>query len=358
MSRPQVPPDSIVGRADAFAPPFACSWTDAGLNAVLVHLAGELDVDGTPQLEQTLRDPASQPQLIVVDMRDLEFMDSSGVHAIVDASARVRQLGRRLVVLRGPPEVDRLFTLTGKADYVETGDADRSPVRAPARRTVPRERRRPCARRRRDRADRARELRPHRADAGLRPAARRPRRRGLARVGRDPALARPARPRHHLHPDRAGHHRRLPPALHPSQLQDRPHAASAAGGARLDGGRGPGDRMGGHPPQAPSLLGPARRPAQPPRRPGAGMARDPARARPRARRLDVPRPGHGQPRRATPRTCWPTATCASSAARSPCGSPSASPSRSAWAFVLTGSIAGGLTGCCGAGWCGCWSCIT
>ena len=89
-----------------------------------MHLAGELDVDTTPQLEQTLRDPDSQARLVVLDMRDLAFMDSSGVHAIVNASARARRLGRRLVILRGPPDVDRVFALTGNTADVEDGDVD------------------------------------------------------------------------------------------------------------------------------------------------------------------------------------------------------------------------------------------
>ena len=42
-----------------------------------------------------------QAQLVVLDLRELAFMDSSGVHAIVNASIRARQVGRRLVLLRG-----------------------------------------------------------------------------------------------------------------------------------------------------------------------------------------------------------------------------------------------------------------
>ena len=122
MPRPHVSDDSIAGRAHAVAPPFDCSWTDGGLNAAWVHLAGELDVDTTPQLEQALRAPDSQAQLIVLDMRDLEFMDSSGVHTIVNEGARARRLGRRLVILRGPPDVDRVFALTGNTGRVEDGD--------------------------------------------------------------------------------------------------------------------------------------------------------------------------------------------------------------------------------------------
>ena len=122
MPRHRVSPESIAGQAHVLAPAFDCSWRDGGLNAAWVHLAGELDVDTTPHLERTLRDPHSQAHLVVLDMRDVDFMDSCGVHAIVNAGAHVRRLGRRLVILRGPPDVDRLFALTGNARYVEDGD--------------------------------------------------------------------------------------------------------------------------------------------------------------------------------------------------------------------------------------------
>ena len=122
MPRPHVLPDSIAGRAHALAPPFACFWTKGGLNAAWVQVVGELDVDTTPQLEQTLREPRAQ--LVVLDLRELAFMDSCGVHAIVNAGARARQLGRRLVLLRGPPRVDRVFGLTGTSTDVENGYMD------------------------------------------------------------------------------------------------------------------------------------------------------------------------------------------------------------------------------------------
>jgi anti-sigma B factor antagonist len=60
----------------------------------------------------------------VLDLRELDFMDCSGVHTIVDASSRARQAGRRLVLLRGPPNVDRVLTLTGSAGDLEIGDLD------------------------------------------------------------------------------------------------------------------------------------------------------------------------------------------------------------------------------------------
>jgi anti-anti-sigma factor len=122
MPRPQVTPDSIAGRAHALAPPFACFWTQSGLNAAWVQVLGELDIETTPQLERMLREPKSR--LVVLDLRELAFMDSSGVHAIVNASARARQLGRRLVLLRSPPDVDRVFGLTGNCVDIENGDLE------------------------------------------------------------------------------------------------------------------------------------------------------------------------------------------------------------------------------------------
>jgi anti-anti-sigma factor len=124
MPRPLDVREPILSRANVLAPRFDCSWTDGPLNATWVHLTGELDIDTTPRLEQTLSDPGSQARLVVLDMRELAFMDSSGVHAIVNASARARQRGRRLVVLRGPPDVDRVFSLTGNAGDVESGEVE------------------------------------------------------------------------------------------------------------------------------------------------------------------------------------------------------------------------------------------
>ena len=116
-------------RADALPPPFACSCTNGGLDAARVHVGGELDIATTPQLERTL--DASQARLVVLDLRELAFIDSRGIHAIVRAGIRARQAGRRLVLVRVPSNVDRILTLTGSSDQVEIGDVD--PVAPPVR---------------------------------------------------------------------------------------------------------------------------------------------------------------------------------------------------------------------------------
>ena len=89
-----------------------------------------------------------------------------------------------------------------------------------------------------------------------------------------------------------------PPPVHASQLQDDPWSARRPRDPRLDVGGGTGDRMGRDAPQAPQLLGPPGRSAQPACRSGGRLARRAPRSRARAHRLDVPRQGHGQPARA------------------------------------------------------------
>ena len=117
-------PGSSASR-DRVPPGFVCSWTDGGQDAAWMHVPGELDIATVPQMQRTLREPHLEARLVVLDLRQLDFIDVSGVHAIVNASIRARRDGRRLVLLRGPPNVDRMFTLTGSSDDIELGDLER-----------------------------------------------------------------------------------------------------------------------------------------------------------------------------------------------------------------------------------------
>ena len=87
--------DSIVASAELPQPAFVCSHTNSGRDAAWLHVAGELDIATTPQLAQTLRDAEPHARLIALDLGDVTFMDCSGVHVIVDASRRARDVGRR-----------------------------------------------------------------------------------------------------------------------------------------------------------------------------------------------------------------------------------------------------------------------
>jgi anti-anti-sigma factor len=79
-----------------------------------LELFGELDLATAATLEDELKSAeASGAQAIVLDLSGLTFMDSTGLRTILDADRRLRRIGRRLCLVRGPRSVDRVFTLTG-----------------------------------------------------------------------------------------------------------------------------------------------------------------------------------------------------------------------------------------------------
>jgi anti-anti-sigma factor len=80
--------------------------------AVLVGLFGELDISQVEQVEKVLAGAeAKQPRLLVMDLRGLEFMDSSGIRLVVEADLRAREEDRRLILIRGSEAVHRVFTI-------------------------------------------------------------------------------------------------------------------------------------------------------------------------------------------------------------------------------------------------------
>src|SRR3712207_5793270 len=81
--------------------------------SVRLALRGELDISSAPQVEEALgRIESEHPGLLVIDLRELAFMDSTGLRTVVSADARAREEGRRLAVVRGPEPVDRIFAVT------------------------------------------------------------------------------------------------------------------------------------------------------------------------------------------------------------------------------------------------------
>jgi anti-anti-sigma factor len=122
MSIKLVPPEPMFGGTGP--PPastFGCSWSYGRFDSAITRVAGELDISTTPRLRQTLRACLLQARRVVLDLHEVEFIDSSGVHAIVDAGVRARQEGRRLVLVRVPAHVHRVFALSESLHEVEIG---------------------------------------------------------------------------------------------------------------------------------------------------------------------------------------------------------------------------------------------
>ena len=92
--------------------PFRVDVSREGDTARL-RLAGELDLDTTPILQAkiaALRETGVRS--LVLDLTGLEFIDSSGLHCILDWDAESRQDGFTIALIPGPPAVRRIFELT------------------------------------------------------------------------------------------------------------------------------------------------------------------------------------------------------------------------------------------------------
>jgi anti-sigma B factor antagonist len=92
--------------------------------ATVIAVSGELDLASSPALQEELdRVYGSESDLLIIDLRDLDFMDSTGLSVLVRAHQRAEQEGRRLAMVKGPQQVQRLLSLTGVADRLTLVDA-------------------------------------------------------------------------------------------------------------------------------------------------------------------------------------------------------------------------------------------
>ena len=85
-------------------------------------LRGELDISTAEELEKRLQ--AVESNRVVLDLRELEFIDSSGVRVLVVMARQFDESGRELALIRGADEVDRVLRLTGIDEQIEVVDAE------------------------------------------------------------------------------------------------------------------------------------------------------------------------------------------------------------------------------------------
>jgi anti-anti-sigma factor len=94
-------------------------------DTVQVHLAvtGDLDLYRAPAFDDALVEIEGEKwPTIVLDLRELEFLDSMALRLIMRTQARAQQDGRRLLIVRGPAFLDRVLDLAGLADHLELVD--------------------------------------------------------------------------------------------------------------------------------------------------------------------------------------------------------------------------------------------
>ena len=79
-----------------------------------VHLKGELDLATEDAFREALAEAeGSDASLVVIDLRELRFIDFSGVRALLAAVDRAGRNAHRVVFTKGSPAVERTFALAG-----------------------------------------------------------------------------------------------------------------------------------------------------------------------------------------------------------------------------------------------------
>lgn len=83
-------------------------------DVVWLRIAGTIDLESASQVAMAIALlEAEAPGQIVIDLRDVDLVDSAGLRVIVDAETRARRDGRSLTIAANPEGiVRRLLTLT------------------------------------------------------------------------------------------------------------------------------------------------------------------------------------------------------------------------------------------------------
>jgi anti-sigma B factor antagonist len=81
----------------------------------VVTVAGEIDMASSPQLRDCLHDLSG---IVVIDLADVTFLDSSGLSALVSACKRLRDLSGDLRLRAPQPGVRRIIEITGLGDFL------------------------------------------------------------------------------------------------------------------------------------------------------------------------------------------------------------------------------------------------
>lgn len=85
---------------------------DLDADRAVLSLTGELDLAGRGQLVEALAEAeAAGCRQVVVDLRGLDYIDSSGIHALVEADERAQATSHSFAVVRGEGIAARVFEL-------------------------------------------------------------------------------------------------------------------------------------------------------------------------------------------------------------------------------------------------------
>jgi anti-sigma B factor antagonist len=102
--------------------PFGIRVSPTRAGVVRVCVAGEIDLCTAPLLEEALVRELAAARDLLLDLSEVSFLDSSGLHAIVSVARTARANGGMLVVDSAlPAQARRVIEITGLEELLHVG---------------------------------------------------------------------------------------------------------------------------------------------------------------------------------------------------------------------------------------------
>jgi anti-sigma B factor antagonist len=122
----------LTARQDWTSPMPESFWStvSADATAVKVTVAGEIDLLTAPRLAEALDDALARTGLpVIVELDDVTFCDSAGMHVLLRGTRQARLRHRELTITGAAAHVLRAFQLAGVAGELRLVDVTRRPAR-------------------------------------------------------------------------------------------------------------------------------------------------------------------------------------------------------------------------------------
>jgi anti-anti-sigma factor len=113
--------------AEGFPEPLHTELTRHGETIVVVAF-GEIDLTSADRLLAQLRGLLSSVKQVVLDLREVVFIDSAALHCMLEVDRASRDAGVEFLLVPGPQQVQRLFQVTRTEDalrFIEPSRIDR-----------------------------------------------------------------------------------------------------------------------------------------------------------------------------------------------------------------------------------------
>ena len=88
----------------------------------IVAVQGDIDLATVDVLRAQLTGALERSHKVVLDLREVSFMDTQGLAAVIEAEQASSASGTRFVVVRAPATVHRLFDMIGLSDRLTVVD--------------------------------------------------------------------------------------------------------------------------------------------------------------------------------------------------------------------------------------------